>query len=119
MAGPLRRERCRPVRQGCRIDYQGGSPRSGSGGNVEAQLRAIASLETSERFLGRLGFDRPNHLNQSTKLPVVAVAFPAVHKLTNNLEIIHLIMTIAVDPVERAKPLPARDRPANFGMMKL
>jgi uncharacterized caspase-like protein len=26
---------CRPVRQGCRIDYQGGSPRSGSGGNVE------------------------------------------------------------------------------------
>jgi uncharacterized caspase-like protein len=27
---------CRPVRQGCRIDYQGGSPRSGSGGNVEA-----------------------------------------------------------------------------------
>jgi hypothetical protein len=27
---------CRPVRHGCRIDYQGGSPRSGSGGNVEA-----------------------------------------------------------------------------------
>ena len=26
---------CRPVRRGCRIDYQGGSPRSGSGGNVE------------------------------------------------------------------------------------
>jgi hypothetical protein len=26
---------CRPVRQGCRIDYQGGAPRSGSGGNVE------------------------------------------------------------------------------------
>ena len=26
---------CRPVRPGCRIDYQGGSPRSGSGGNVE------------------------------------------------------------------------------------
>jgi hypothetical protein len=26
----------RPVGQGCRIDYQGGSPRSGSGGNVEA-----------------------------------------------------------------------------------
>jgi hypothetical protein len=25
----------RPVRHGCRIDYQGGSPRSGSGGNVE------------------------------------------------------------------------------------
>jgi hypothetical protein len=26
---------CRPVRRGCRIDYQGGSPRNGSGGNVE------------------------------------------------------------------------------------
>ena len=26
---------CRPVRPGCRIDYQGGSPRNGSGGNVE------------------------------------------------------------------------------------
>ena len=26
---------CRPVRRGCRIDYQGGSPRSGSGGNEE------------------------------------------------------------------------------------
>ena len=26
---------CRPVRPGCRIDYQGGSPRDGSGGNVE------------------------------------------------------------------------------------
>lgn len=26
---------CRPVRHGCRIDYQGGSPRDGSGGNVE------------------------------------------------------------------------------------
>jgi uncharacterized caspase-like protein len=26
---------CRPVRPGCRIDYQGGSPRTGSGGNVE------------------------------------------------------------------------------------
>ncbi len=26
---------CRPVRRGCRIDYQGGSPRGGSGGNVE------------------------------------------------------------------------------------
>jgi uncharacterized caspase-like protein len=26
---------CRPVRRGCRIDYQGGAPRNGSGGNVE------------------------------------------------------------------------------------
>ena len=26
---------CRPVGRGCRIDHQGGSPRSGSGGNVE------------------------------------------------------------------------------------
>jgi hypothetical protein len=26
---------CRPVRRGCHIDYQGGSPRDGSGGNVE------------------------------------------------------------------------------------
>ena len=26
---------CRPVSRGCRIDYQGGSPRNGSGGNVE------------------------------------------------------------------------------------
>ena len=26
---------CRPVRRGCRIDHQGGSPRDGSGGNVE------------------------------------------------------------------------------------
>jgi uncharacterized caspase-like protein len=26
---------CRSVRRGCRIDYQGGSPRDGSGGNVE------------------------------------------------------------------------------------
>ena len=26
---------CRPVRRGCRIDHQGGSPRNGSGGNVE------------------------------------------------------------------------------------
>ena len=26
---------CRLVRRGCRIDYQGGSPRNGSGGNVE------------------------------------------------------------------------------------
>jgi uncharacterized caspase-like protein len=26
---------CRPVKRGCRIDYQGGSPRDGSGGNVE------------------------------------------------------------------------------------
>jgi hypothetical protein len=26
---------CRQVRRGCRIDYQGGSPRNGSGGNVE------------------------------------------------------------------------------------
>jgi uncharacterized caspase-like protein len=26
---------CRPVRRGCRIDYQGGSPRNGSGGNEE------------------------------------------------------------------------------------
>ncbi len=26
---------CRPVRPGCRIDHQGGSPRSGSGGNEE------------------------------------------------------------------------------------
>src|SRR5712671_4665609 len=26
---------CRPVRHGCRIDYQGGSPRNGSGGNEE------------------------------------------------------------------------------------
>jgi uncharacterized caspase-like protein len=26
---------CRPVRSGCRIDHQGGSPRSGSGGNEE------------------------------------------------------------------------------------
>jgi uncharacterized caspase-like protein len=26
---------CRPVARGCRIDYQGGSPRNGSGGNVE------------------------------------------------------------------------------------
>ena len=26
---------CRPVSRGCHIDYQGGSPRSGSGGNVE------------------------------------------------------------------------------------
>ena len=26
---------CRPVRPGCRIDYQGGSPRNGTGGNVE------------------------------------------------------------------------------------
>lgn len=26
---------CRPVRSGCRIDHQGGSPRDGSGGNVE------------------------------------------------------------------------------------
>jgi uncharacterized caspase-like protein len=26
---------CRPVGRGCRIDYQGGSPRNGSGGNVE------------------------------------------------------------------------------------
>jgi hypothetical protein len=26
---------CRPVRPGCRIDHQGGSPRDGSGGNVE------------------------------------------------------------------------------------
>ena len=26
---------CRPVRRGCRLDYQGGSPRNGSGGNVE------------------------------------------------------------------------------------
>jgi hypothetical protein len=26
---------CRPVGRGCHIDYQGGSPRNGSGGNVE------------------------------------------------------------------------------------
>jgi hypothetical protein len=26
---------CRPVRRGCHIDHQGGSPRDGSGGNVE------------------------------------------------------------------------------------
>jgi hypothetical protein len=26
---------CRPVRRGCHVDYQGGSPRNGSGGNVE------------------------------------------------------------------------------------
>jgi hypothetical protein len=26
---------CRPVRRGCRIEYQGGSPRNGSGGNEE------------------------------------------------------------------------------------
>jgi uncharacterized caspase-like protein len=26
---------CRQVRRGCRVDYQGGSPRNGSGGNVE------------------------------------------------------------------------------------
>ncbi len=26
---------CRPVRPGCRIHYYGGSPRDGSGGNVE------------------------------------------------------------------------------------
>ncbi len=26
---------CRPVRRGCRVDYRGGSPRDGSGGNVE------------------------------------------------------------------------------------
>lgn len=26
---------CRPVSRGCRIDHQGGSPRNGSGGNVE------------------------------------------------------------------------------------
>jgi hypothetical protein len=26
---------CRPVRPGCRVDYQGGAPRSGSGGNEE------------------------------------------------------------------------------------
>jgi len=26
---------CRPVRRGCHVDYQGGSPRSGSGGNEE------------------------------------------------------------------------------------
>ena len=26
---------CRPVSRGCRVDYQGGSPRNGSGGNVE------------------------------------------------------------------------------------
>jgi uncharacterized caspase-like protein len=26
---------CRPVRRGCHVDYQGGSPRDGSGGNVE------------------------------------------------------------------------------------
>jgi hypothetical protein len=26
---------CRQVRRGCHIDYQGGSPRNGSGGNVE------------------------------------------------------------------------------------
>jgi uncharacterized caspase-like protein len=26
---------CRPVSRGCRIDYQGGSPRNGTGGNVE------------------------------------------------------------------------------------
>ena len=26
---------CRQIRRGCRIDYQGGSPRDGSGGNVE------------------------------------------------------------------------------------
>ena len=26
---------CRPVRSGCRVDYRGGSPRDGSGGNVE------------------------------------------------------------------------------------
>jgi uncharacterized caspase-like protein len=26
---------CRPVRRGCRIEYQGGAPRDGSGGNVE------------------------------------------------------------------------------------
>ena len=26
---------CRQIRRGCRIDYQGGSPRNGSGGNIE------------------------------------------------------------------------------------
>ncbi|HMM92917.1 caspase family protein [Bradyrhizobium sp.] len=26
---------CRPVSRGCRVDYQGGSPRDGTGGNVE------------------------------------------------------------------------------------
>ena len=26
---------CRPVRRGCHVGYEGGSPRSGSGGNVE------------------------------------------------------------------------------------
>ena len=26
---------CRPVSRGCRVDYQGGSPRNGTGGNVE------------------------------------------------------------------------------------
>ena len=26
---------CRQIRRGCRIDYQGGSPRDGSGGNIE------------------------------------------------------------------------------------
>jgi hypothetical protein len=26
---------CRPVRRGCHVDYRGGSPRDGSGGNVE------------------------------------------------------------------------------------
>jgi len=26
---------CRPVSRGCRLDYQGGSPRNGTGGNVE------------------------------------------------------------------------------------
>jgi hypothetical protein len=48
-------------------------------------------------------FNASDHFNQSPKLAIIAVTFPAVHELANDLEITDLVVTIAVDPVDRAR----------------
>ena len=66
-----------------------------------------------------------DRITSITKVAIIAVTFPAVHKLTHDLEIADLVVTTAVDPVERAKhflvvfvsvkvgaPLSRRDPPA-------
>ena len=66
-----------------------------------------------------------DRITSITKVAIIAVTFPAVHKLTHDLEIADLVVATAVDPVERAKhflvvfvsvkvgaPLSRRDPPA-------
>jgi hypothetical protein len=50
----------------------------------------------------------PHQHQQALKLTVVAIAFPKIDELADNLEVSHFIVAVAVDPIDRRQQVFVR-----------